>query len=144
MGPSTAVRASRSPPLPLSPGCFISRGSPNNLRYFTTTIASPKSPSLVNSEENHIIEASGKLSTSYTFPAFVEQPVKHSSWDPWPCFSAIGASMANFPNLRRLFIEARSDDEEREVSRKAFYNAVLFMGSVAVFSLIAQRMNASR
>lgn len=26
---------------------------------------------------------------------------------------------ANFPNLRRLFIESRSDDEEREVSRKA-------------------------
>lgn len=26
---------------------------------------------------------------------------------------------ANFPNLRRLFIEARSDDEERQVSRKA-------------------------
>lgn len=25
-----------------------------------------------------------------------------------------------------------------------FYNAVLFMGSVAVFSLIAQRMNAGR
>lgn len=25
-----------------------------------------------------------------------------------------------------------------------FYNAVLFMGSVAVFSLIAQRMNATR
>ncbi|KAK3939390.1 hypothetical protein QBC46DRAFT_388094 [Diplogelasinospora grovesii] len=49
-----------------------------------------------------------------------------------------------FPNLRRLFIEARTDDEEREVSRRAFYNAVLFMGSVAVFSLIAQRMNASK
>ena len=26
---------------------------------------------------------------------------------------------ANFPNLRRLFIEARTDNEEREVSRKA-------------------------
>ncbi|OTA92160.1 hypothetical protein M434DRAFT_32048 [Hypoxylon sp. CO27-5] len=52
--------------------------------------------------------------------------------------------IANFPNLRRLFIEARSDDEEREVSRRAFYNAVLFMGSVAVFSLVAQKMNASK
>ncbi|KAI1438110.1 hypothetical protein GGR50DRAFT_527507 [Xylaria sp. CBS 124048] len=51
---------------------------------------------------------------------------------------------ANFPNLRRLFIDARSDDEEREVSRRAFYNAVLFMSSVAVFGLIAQRMNAIR
>ncbi|RCI11072.1 hypothetical protein L249_7582 [Ophiocordyceps polyrhachis-furcata BCC 54312] len=46
---------------------------------------------------------------------------------------------ANFPNLRRLFIEARTDDEERE-----FYNAVLFMASVAVFSLIAQKLNAGR
>lgn len=26
---------------------------------------------------------------------------------------------ANFPNLRRLFIEARTDNEERDVSRKA-------------------------
>ncbi|KAM4057907.1 hypothetical protein HRG_014493 [Hirsutella rhossiliensis] len=51
---------------------------------------------------------------------------------------------ANFPNLRRLFIEARTDDEERAVSRKAFYNAVLFMGSVAVFSLIAQKLNAGK
>ncbi|KAH7029007.1 uncharacterized protein B0I36DRAFT_363610 [Microdochium trichocladiopsis] len=50
--------------------------------------------------------------------------------------------IANFPNLRRLFIEARSEEEEREVSRKAFYNAVLFMSSVAIFSLIAQRLNA--
>ncbi len=72
---------------------------------------------------------------------------------------------ANFPNLRRLFIEARSDDEEKrfrerlyvafisvlteegfgyKLTSQQFYNAVLFMGSVAVFSLIAQRMNASR
>ncbi|CAJ2509169.1 Uu.00g141950.m01.CDS01 [Anthostomella pinea] len=51
---------------------------------------------------------------------------------------------ASFPNLRRLFIEARSDDEEREVSRRAFYNAVLFFGSVAVFGLVAQRLNANR
>ncbi|RMJ18797.1 hypothetical protein CDV36_001555 [Fusarium kuroshium] len=50
--------------------------------------------------------------------------------------------MASLPNLRRLFIEARTDDEEREISRKAFYNAVLFMGSVAIFSLIAQKLNA--
>ena len=26
---------------------------------------------------------------------------------------------ANFPNLRRLFIEARTDNEERDVSRRA-------------------------
>ncbi|KAM0427260.1 hypothetical protein BHE90_002032 [Fusarium euwallaceae] len=52
--------------------------------------------------------------------------------------------MASLPNLRRLFIEARTDDEEREISRKAFYNAVLFMGSVAIFSLIAQKLNAGK
>jgi len=52
--------------------------------------------------------------------------------------------MANFPNLRRLFIEARTENEEREVSRKAFYNAVLFMGSVAVFSVLAQKLNAGK
>ncbi|KAH7015201.1 hypothetical protein BGZ61DRAFT_450407 [Ilyonectria robusta] len=52
--------------------------------------------------------------------------------------------MASLPNLRRLFTEARTVDEEREVSRRAFYNAVLFMGSVAVFSLIAQKLNAGK
>ncbi|KAH7272046.1 hypothetical protein NW759_000676 [Fusarium solani] len=52
--------------------------------------------------------------------------------------------MASLPNLRRLFIEARTDDEERDISRKAFYNAVLFMGSVAIFSLIAQKLNAGK
>ncbi|KAI1260298.1 hypothetical protein F5Y18DRAFT_259709 [Xylariaceae sp. FL1019] len=29
------------------------------------------------------------------------------------------ASQASFPNLRRLFVDARSDGEEREVSRRA-------------------------
>ncbi|KAH6606178.1 hypothetical protein CCMA1212_000309 [Trichoderma ghanense] len=53
-------------------------------------------------------------------------------------------SQASFPNLRRLFIEARTEDEERNISRTAFYHAVLFMGSVAVFSLIAQRLNARK
>ncbi|KAK0710472.1 hypothetical protein B0T21DRAFT_376652 [Apiosordaria backusii] len=51
--------------------------------------------------------------------------------------------MANFPNLRRLFIEARTENEERDVSRRAFYNAVIYLGSVAVLSLIAQRINDS-
>jgi len=48
--------------------------------------------------------------------------------------------MANFPNLRRLFVEARTDAEERAYSRNAFYNLVLFLSSVTVFSLIAQRL----
>ncbi|PQE14480.1 hypothetical protein CJF30_00007058 [Rutstroemia sp. NJR-2017a BBW] len=48
-------------------------------------------------------------------------------------------SKANLPNLRRLFVEARTDAEESTYSRNAFYNVVLFMSSVAVFSVIAQR-----
>ncbi|BCS22274.1 DUF5310 domain-containing protein [Aspergillus puulaauensis] len=52
--------------------------------------------------------------------------------------------MANLPNLRRLFVEARSEAEENEYSRTAFYNLVLFLSSVAVFSLAAQRMSGSK
>ncbi|EHY58504.1 hypothetical protein HRR83_007121 [Exophiala dermatitidis] len=47
------------------------------------------------------------------------------------------------PNLRRLFVEARTEAEENEYSRNAFYNLVLFISSVAVFSLVAQRMSAN-
>ncbi|TQB70883.1 hypothetical protein MPDQ_007977 [Monascus purpureus] len=49
--------------------------------------------------------------------------------------------MANLPNLRRLFVEARTVAEENEYSRTAFYNLVLFLSSVAIFSLVAQRMS---
>ncbi|TVY36811.1 hypothetical protein LSUB1_G003683 [Lachnellula subtilissima] len=55
--------------------------------------------------------------------------------------SLIQYSKANLPNLRRLFVEARTDAEESAYSRNAFYNIVLFMSSVAVVSLVAQRMN---
>lgn len=51
---------------------------------------------------------------------------------------------SNLPNLRRLFVEARTEAEESAYSRNAFYNLVLFMSSVAIFSLAAQRMNAQR
>ncbi|KAF1818411.1 uncharacterized protein K489DRAFT_93527 [Dissoconium aciculare CBS 342.82] len=51
---------------------------------------------------------------------------------------------SSFPNLRRLFVEAQTDAEESVYSRNAFYNLVLFMTSVAVFSLAAQKMNSSR
>ncbi|KAF1809357.1 hypothetical protein P152DRAFT_161618 [Eremomyces bilateralis CBS 781.70] len=50
----------------------------------------------------------------------------------------------NLPNLRRLFVDARSDAEESEYSRNAFYNLVLFMSSVAVVSIVAQRMTPTR
>ncbi|PKS07178.1 hypothetical protein jhhlp_005778 [Lomentospora prolificans] len=53
-------------------------------------------------------------------------------------------SQASLPNLRRLFVEARADQEERAVSRKAFYNGLLFLGSITIFSLIAQKLNAGR
>jgi hypothetical protein len=80
---------------------------------------------------------------------------KHS-----PLFDSINLidiSQSNLPNLRRLFVEARTDAEESAYSRNAvyhpihvdrnitnsiqFYNIVLFMSSVAVFSLVAQRMS---
>ncbi|OQD81974.1 hypothetical protein PENANT_c024G01624 [Penicillium antarcticum] len=51
---------------------------------------------------------------------------------------------ANLPNLRRLFVEARTEAEENEYSRTAFYNLVLFISSVAVFSLVAQRMSGPK
>ncbi|KAN0071084.1 hypothetical protein V8E54_010515 [Elaphomyces granulatus] len=56
----------------------------------------------------------------------------------------IGHYQANLPNLRRLFVEARTEVEENEYSRKAFYNLVLFISSVAVFSLVAQRMSGGK
>lgn len=68
---------------------------------------------------------------------------------------------ANLPNLRRLFVDARTEAEESSFSRNAvsltgfrfkvytanifkFYNLILFMSSVAAFSLIAQRMNGGK
>ncbi|KAJ5725901.1 uncharacterized protein N7483_007258, partial [Penicillium malachiteum] len=51
---------------------------------------------------------------------------------------------ANLPNLRRLFVEARTEVEENEYSRTAFYNLVLFISSVAIFSLAAQRMSGPK
>ncbi|KAF2688049.1 hypothetical protein K458DRAFT_385611 [Lentithecium fluviatile CBS 122367] len=51
---------------------------------------------------------------------------------------------SNLPNLRRLFVEARTEGEESAYSRNAFYNLVMFMSSVAVFSIVAQRMSCSK
>ncbi|KAH8693960.1 hypothetical protein BGW36DRAFT_429982 [Talaromyces proteolyticus] len=51
---------------------------------------------------------------------------------------------ANLPNLRRLFVEARTEAEENEYSRTAFYNLVFYISSVAVFSLVAQRMSGGK
>jgi hypothetical protein len=74
--------------------------------------------------------------------------------------STANSIKANLPNLRRLFVEARTEIEESAYSRNAvgmkadlaetkpdfsqFYNLVLFMSSVAVFSLVAQRIGAKK
>ncbi|KAJ5820111.1 hypothetical protein N7474_005702 [Penicillium riverlandense] len=58
--------------------------------------------------------------------------------------SFIDTLQANLPNLRRLFVEARTEAEENEYSRTAFYNLVLFISSIAVFSLAAQRMSGPK
>ncbi|PTU17487.1 hypothetical protein P175DRAFT_0535817 [Aspergillus ochraceoroseus IBT 24754] len=70
--------------------------------------------------------------------------LKESSQSVLVFFLATTINMANLPNLRRLFVEARSEAEENEYSRTAFYNLVLFISSVAVFSLAAQRMSGSK
>ncbi|OJJ48654.1 hypothetical protein ASPZODRAFT_14782 [Penicilliopsis zonata CBS 506.65] len=62
----------------------------------------------------------------------------------WTTLNAIPSYRAQLPNLRRLFVEARSEAEENEYSRTAFYNMVLFISSVAVFSLVAQRMSGAK
>jgi hypothetical protein len=87
----------------------------------------------------------------------------NGAWKDSPSVSSlldmklITYTKANLPNLRRLFVEARTETEESAYSRNAvsdvylnplkganniqFYNIVLFMSSVAVFSLVAQRMS---
>ncbi|EMC95936.1 hypothetical protein BAUCODRAFT_71685, partial [Baudoinia panamericana UAMH 10762] len=51
---------------------------------------------------------------------------------------------SSLPNLRRLFVEARTEAEESAYSRNAFYNLALFMSSVAIFSLVAQKLHVPR
>ena len=75
--------------------------------------------------------------------------------------SVMTHTQANLPNLRRLFVDARTEAEESSYSRNAvrifecrlaactanileFYNLILFMSSVAAFSLIAQRISGSK
>ncbi|KAJ5857235.1 hypothetical protein N7455_008129 [Penicillium solitum] len=86
-----------------------------------------------------------KLSTNggfWTLPLYGHQ----LSLSPlfYPLIQTITILMANLPNLRRLFVEARTEAEENEYSRKAFYNLVLFISSVAIFSLTAQRMSGPK
>jgi len=45
------------------------------------------------------------------------------------------------PNLRRLFASFRTEEEERDFSRTAFFNLVGFLATSALFSIIAQRAN---
>ncbi|KAJ5624129.1 hypothetical protein N7510_000438 [Penicillium lagena] len=67
-----------------------------------------------------------------------------SSSCPHNRLSIIDTFQGNLPNLRRLFVEARTEAEENEYSRTAFYNLVLFISSIAVFSLAAQRMSGPK
>ncbi|OSS49290.1 hypothetical protein B5807_05789 [Epicoccum nigrum] len=60
------------------------------------------------------------------------------------CINMSANMPSNLPNLRRLFVEARTDAEESAYSRNAFYNLVIFMSSIAGFSLVAQRMMAHK
>ncbi|KAJ5623240.1 hypothetical protein N7490_011845 [Penicillium lividum] len=63
---------------------------------------------------------------------------------PALALKCLNVFQANLPNLRRLFVEARTEVEENEYSRTAFYNLVLFISSVAIFSLTAQRMSGTK
>ncbi|KFY80390.1 hypothetical protein V499_00761 [Pseudogymnoascus sp. VKM F-103] len=79
----------------------------------------------------------------------VEEGGNCRSYPPVARYSILYASkspskMSNFPNLRRLFVEARTDAEESTYSRTAFYNLVLFLSSVTVFSLAAQRVRGGK
>lgn len=42
----------------------------------------------------------------------------------------------NLPNVWRIFATFRTEEEEREYSRKAFFYLLAFLGSAAVFSFV--------
>lgn len=48
------------------------------------------------------------------------------------------------PNLRRIFSSFRTEEEERQYSRTAFFNLIGFLGTCVVFSLIAQKISGSK
>lgn len=81
-----------------------------------------------------LAQALGERSDSFSplgFPSLLSQKEK-----------AVAGAMV-FPNLRRLFVSFRTEEEEREYSRRAFFNFIGFLGSCALFSLIAQKANES-
>ncbi|EPQ26868.1 uncharacterized protein PFL1_05503 [Pseudozyma flocculosa PF-1] len=41
------------------------------------------------------------------------------------------------PNLRRIFSSSRTDDQERAVSRQAFFRCLSFIASCAVIALLS-------
>lgn len=49
-----------------------------------------------------------------------------------------------FPNIRRIFSSFRTEEEERQYSRIAFFNLLGFIGSCVVFSLVAQKFSGSK
>ncbi|ODQ79129.1 hypothetical protein BABINDRAFT_37980 [Babjeviella inositovora NRRL Y-12698] len=44
-----------------------------------------------------------------------------------------------FPNIWRIFASFRTEEEERQQSRKAFFNLVGFLATCVVFSFVAQK-----
>ncbi|KAJ5154479.1 uncharacterized protein N7500_009918 [Penicillium coprophilum] len=53
-------------------------------------------------------------------------------------------SLLDFTLQFRPSLNLWTEAEENEYSRKAFYNLVLFISSVAIFSLTAQRMSGPK
>ncbi|PWY99113.1 hypothetical protein BCV70DRAFT_201333 [Testicularia cyperi] len=45
------------------------------------------------------------------------------------------------PNLRRIFSLSRTDDQERAVSRQAFFRCCSFLTSCAVIALLSSPKN---
>ena len=43
--------------------------------------------------------------------------------------------------IRRLFASFREEEEEKEYSRKAFFNLLGFLGSCMIISVVAQKLS---
>ncbi|ODV58033.1 Mco6p ASCRUDRAFT_39889 [Ascoidea rubescens DSM 1968] len=48
------------------------------------------------------------------------------------------------PNIRRIFVSFRTEEDERAYSRKAFFYLLGYLGAGIVFSLFAQSSSFKR
>lgn len=55
----------------------------------------------------------------------------------WPANTLYMAHVMPLPNLRRIFSSSRTDDQERAVSRQAFFRFCSFLTSCAVIALLS-------